>query len=157
MSDAGMAAVSAVAETYVVVRFAPFQRTTELVTKSVPLTVNTKASPPAVVELWLRAAATGIGLPPGATTVKALPLVTVPPGAVTLRGPVVAPAGAVAVICVLPFTVNEEAEVPLNFTAVAPAKPLPLMVTTVPAGPLEGVKPLITGAGDPPTGVFMSA
>ena len=43
------------------------------------------------------------------------------------------------------FTVNELAEVPLNFTAVAPVKPEPLIVTLVPTGPLVGAKELITG------------
>ncbi len=36
MSAAVIAAVNRVADTYVVVRFAPFQRTTELLTKPVP-------------------------------------------------------------------------------------------------------------------------
>src|SRR5213595_831347 len=44
------------------------------------------------------------------------------------------------------FTVNELAEVPLNFTAVAPVKPEPLRVTLVPTGPLVGVKELMLGA-----------
>ena len=35
---------------------------------------------------------------------------------------------------------------PLKATALAPVKPLPLIVTVVPAGPLVGVKPLIVGA-----------
>ena len=35
---------------------------------------------------------------------------------------------------------------PLNVTAVAPAKLVPVIVTTVPAGPLAGVKPVIAGA-----------
>src|SRR5204863_3730373 len=44
------------------------------------------------------------------------------------------------------FTVNELAEVPLNFTAVAPVKPEPLIVTLVPTGPLVGEKELMLGA-----------
>ena len=39
-------------------------------------------------------------------TVKLLELVPVPKGVITLIGPVVAPAGRVAVICVALFTVN---------------------------------------------------
>ena len=35
---------------------------------------------------------------------------------------------------------------PLNFTDVAPVKPVPVMFTTVPAGPLAGVKLAIVGA-----------
>jgi hypothetical protein len=38
------------------------------------------------------------------------------------------------------------AAVPLTFTAVAPVKFVPLIVTTVPAGPLAGVKLAIVGA-----------
>jgi hypothetical protein len=38
------------------------------------------------------------------------------------------------------------AAVPLNFTAAAPLKFVPVMVTTVPLGPLAGVKLAIVGA-----------
>jgi hypothetical protein len=38
------------------------------------------------------------------------------------------------------------ADVPLNFTAVAPVKPDPLIVTLVPTGPLFGENELIEGA-----------
>src|SRR5438046_10240079 len=44
------------------------------------------------------------------------------------------------------FTVNELAEVPLNFTAVAPVKPEPLIVTLVPTAPLVGENELMLGA-----------
>ena len=37
------------------------------------------------------------------------------------------------------------AETPANVTAVAPVNALPLMVTDVPTGPLDGVKPVIDG------------
>jgi hypothetical protein len=43
-------------------------------------------------------------------------------------------------------TVKVPALTPLNFTAVAPAKFVPLIVTLVPAAPLVGVKPVIVGA-----------
>src|SRR5439155_971037 len=43
-------------------------------------------------------------------------------------------------------TVKLAAFTPLNFTAVAPVKFVPLIVTTVPAGPLAGVKLAIVGA-----------
>ena len=43
-------------------------------------------------------------------------------------------------------TVKLAAVAPLNFTAVAPVKFVPLIVTTVPAGPLVGVKLVIVGA-----------
>jgi hypothetical protein len=48
MSDAGIATVNRVAETYVVVRLAPFHHTAEPLTKPVPLTVSVNAAPPAV-------------------------------------------------------------------------------------------------------------
>ena len=55
-----------------------------------------------------------------------------------------AAAGAVAVICVLLFTVNELAGVPLKFTAVAPVNPSPVMVTVREASQRHGgVKPVI--------------
>ena len=68
-------------------------------------------------------------------TVKEAVLVPVPAGVVTATGPVVAPAGTVAVIWVSEVTVNVAAVVPLNFTAVAPVKPLPVMVTEAPGRP----------------------
>ena len=79
------------------------------------------------------------------TTVNALTLVVVPPGVVTLSGPVVAPLGTVAEIEVAELTVKL-ALVPLNVTAVAPVKFVPLIVTPVPTGPLVGEKLVIVGA-----------
>jgi hypothetical protein len=70
-------------------------------------------------------------------TTKSFALVAVPPGVVTVMGPVVAPAGTVAVICVFEFTVKL-AEVPLNVTAVAPVKPVPVIATEVPTGDAAG-------------------
>src|SRR2546425_78824 len=78
-------------------------------------------------------------------TVKLLALVAVPPEVVTLMGPVVAPLGTVAEIEVEEFTVKL-ALVPLNRTAEAPVKFVPLSVTGVPTGPLVGVKLVIVGA-----------
>jgi hypothetical protein len=37
--------------------------------------------------------------------------------------------------------------VPLKVTAVAPVKPVPVIVTAVPGGPLDGVNPVIVGGG----------
>jgi hypothetical protein len=79
-----------------------------------------------------------------ATTVNALALVAVPPGVVTLSGPVVAPAGTVASITLSDVTVKVMA-VPLTVTAVAPVKVVPLIVTAVPTGPLAGAKLVIFG------------
>ena len=72
-------------------------------------------------------------------TVKLLELVARPPGAVTAIGPVVAPAGTVAVILMLELTVKL-ALVPLNVTTEAEVKLVPLMVTLVPpaAAPEDG-------------------
>jgi hypothetical protein len=79
-----------------------------------------------------------------ATTVKLLALVAVPPGVVTLIGPVVAPVGTVACIAVAELT-TKLALTPLQVTAVAPVKFVPLIVTLVPTGPLVGVKLVIVG------------
>src|SRR5438105_2031825 len=81
----------------------------------------------------------------GRVTVKLPALLAVPPAVVTLTGPVVAPAGTVAVIALAEFTVKF-ALVPLNFTAVAPVKFVPLIVTLVPTDPLVGAKLVIVGA-----------
>ena len=89
----------------------------------------------------------------GGTTVNALLLVAVPAGVVTATGPDVAPAGTVAWMAVAELTVKL-ALVPLNVTAVAPLKFVPLIDTLVPTGPLEGVKLVIAGsgpAGSPPS------
>jgi hypothetical protein len=81
------------------------------------------------------------------TNVKLLPLVPVKPLAVTVIGPVDALAGTVAVNEVALAAVTVPAT-PLNLTlfaaSVAP-KFVPVRVTEVPAGPLEGVKPVIAG------------
>ena len=74
-------------------------------------------------------------------------LVAVPPGVVTLIGPVAANVGTVAVSDVDDSTLKSLALIPLNITAVAPAKFVPVMVTPVPTGPLVGVKLVIVGAG----------
>src|SRR2546428_3504669 len=81
----------------------------------------------------------------GVSTLNELALVAVPPGVVTLTGPVFAPAGTVAWIAVSEVTVKV-ALVPLNATAAAPVKLVPLIVTLVPTGPLVGEKPAIVGA-----------
>jgi hypothetical protein len=62
---------------------------------------------------------------------------------VTLIGPVVAVEGTVAFSWVDETWVTLEAAVPLNFTVELLLKPIPVIVTTVPAGPLFGLKPVI--------------
>jgi hypothetical protein len=79
----------------------------------------------------------------GETTVKAVALVAEPPGVVTETRPVVAPAGTAAVIWVAESTENVVALVPLNVTAVAPVKFIPVMTTLVPTGPLAGLNPVM--------------
>ena len=78
-------------------------------------------------------------------TVKAVALVAVPPGVVTAIFPVTAPVGTVAVTCVSEFTVGAIASTPPKVTFVVCARLTPVMVTTVPTGPLGGVKLVICG------------
>jgi hypothetical protein len=109
--------------------------------KFVPLIVTlVPTGPLAGVKLVIA----GAGADP---TVNALALVATPPGVVTLSVPVVAPAGTVAWIAVAEVTVKEVALTPLNATAVAPLKFVPLIVTLVPTGPLVGEKLDIVGGG----------
>lgn len=77
-------------------------------------------------------------------TVKSVELVAVPFAVVTVILPVEAPAGTVALILVDEVTVKV-AETPLNFTDEAPVKPVPLIVTVVPTGPLFGENDEIVG------------
>ena len=78
-------------------------------------------------------------------TAKFAELVAVPFGVVAVILPVVAPSGTLVLICVSEITVKVAA-VPLNFTAVAPVKPVPVMVTEAFTNPLVGEKELIVGA-----------
>src|SRR5258706_4236472 len=84
------------------------------------------------------------GLGGVAVTVKAPGLVAVPAAVVTLTDPVVAPAGTVVWMVVSEIT-EKAALTPLNFTAVAPVKFVPLIVTVVPTCPVTGVKLVIVG------------
>jgi len=83
----------------------------------------------------------------GIVTLKLARLVALPVGVVTVIGPVVAPAGTVALICVLPPTVKL-AFVPLKVTFDAFWNHCPLIVTVVPTWPLVGLKSLMTGVFD---------
>src|SRR5215204_441397 len=87
-------------------------------------------------------------------TVKLDGLVAVPPGVVTLIGPVVAVEGTVAVIWVAEFTTNVAATLlkvtPVVVKLVPPTVPLkfvPVITTDVPVGPKVGVNEVIVGAG----------
>ena len=79
-------------------------------------------------------------------TVKLAAVVAVPAGVVTATGPLVAPAGTVAVICMSLFTMKVAAT-PLKLTAVAPAKPVPLRITLLSGAPEVGRKPKPTSVG----------
>src|SRR5439155_3115227 len=83
----------------------------------------------------------------GGSTLKSTTLVPVPPGVITDIGPVVARMGTVATISVSELTSNE-AFLPWNFTTDVPVYPVPVIVTVVPAGPLEGANSAIVGGGD---------
>ena len=54
-----------------------------------------------------------------------------------------------ALICVALITENE-ADWPLNRTALAPVRFVPVMVTDEPTPPLTGEKPEMVGSGVPP-------
>jgi len=78
-------------------------------------------------------------------TVKLAALVADPLGVVTETAPDFVPPGTVAVTCVSLTTVNAAA-LPLNATDVVAPRFVPLIVTSVPTGPLVGVKPVMVGA-----------
>jgi len=78
-------------------------------------------------------------------TVKLVGLVAVPPVVLAVIGPVVAPVGTSVTICVAVFDVIV-AITPLNFTQVAPVRLVPLIVTEVPTGPLDGENELMVGS-----------
>jgi hypothetical protein len=82
----------------------------------------------------------------GTMTVKTEVLDTVPPAAVTLIEPLVAPDGTVKESCAELTTVYEHT-IPFSRTAVTPVKPVPETVTAVPGVPLEGAKLEIVGGG----------
>jgi hypothetical protein len=101
---------------------------------------------PEIVRLVPGAATVGVklvivGAPVDVVTVKLELVVNVPAGVVMLMVPFVAPDGTVVTIW---FAVAEliVADVPLKLTAsllMVVLKPVPLMVTVVPTGPLVGV------------------
>src|SRR6266513_1596783 len=136
VAPAGTVAVIAVAEPTVKLALVPLNSTALAPVKLVPLIVTLVPTGPLPgVKLVI------VG---GLMTVKLPALLAVPPGVVTLIGPLVAPAGTVVVIAVAELTVKLALTL-LNSTAVAPLKLVPLMVTLVPTGPLLGVKLEIVG------------
>src|SRR5438552_5998483 len=135
-SPAGTVAVIAVAEVTVKVALVPLNATALAPVKLVPLMVTLVPTGPLLGVPTRRAS--------DLTTVNEPALVAVPPGVVTLSVPEVAPGGTVARMVVSEVTVKV-ALVPLNATALAPVKLVPLMVTLVPTGPLVGEKLAIVG------------
>jgi len=77
-------------------------------------------------------------------TVKLAALVAVPSSVVTVMEPVIAPEGTVVVTVPELFTVNV-AGCPLNETAVAPVKFVPVIVTPAPNPPKVGAKEVMAG------------
>jgi len=145
VADAGTVAWIAVSETTVKLALVPLIATAVAQVKFAPLIATLVPTGPLV--------GAKLAIVGGGITVNALLLVAVPAGVVTLSGPVVAPAGTVAWIAVAEFTVKL-ALTPLNATAVAPVKFVPLIVTPVPTGPLVGAKLAMVGsgpAGSPPS------
>jgi len=138
VAPAGTVAVIFVAELTVNVADVPPNLTAVAPVKFVPLIVTDVPTGPLFGENEVIVGAAPL------FTVNFVPLVSVPEGVVTEIFPVVAPEGTVAVIFVSELTVNVVV-VPLNFTAVAPENPVPLIVTDVPTGPLFGENDVIGG------------
>jgi hypothetical protein len=116
----------------------PLNRTLVAPVKLVPLIVTLAPSSPLS---GVMLAIVGAGM-----TVKLVAVVAVPPGVVTLSGPVVPPVGTVAWIAVGDVTVKVALS-PLNRTAVVPKKFVPPIVTLAPTPPPVGAKLVIVGAG----------
>lgn len=121
-APAGTLAVMVVALTTEKVAATPLKCTDKVVARFVPVSVTVV---PAAPLLGVMEVSVG-----GNSTVKFVVLVAVPLDIVTVSGPLLAPAGTLAVIVVL-FTQIKIAAVPLNFTEDGELKLAPVMVTTV--------------------------
>jgi hypothetical protein len=150
-SLAGMAAVSWVLETKVVARGLPFQRTTELVTKFVPVMTRVNPPLPATAVAGLMLLIVGAGLVMVNVTAPDSP----PPGAglktVTFAVPAVAtsPAGIVAVSWVLETKVVGRG-LPFQRTTELVTKFVPVMMRVnppLPATVVDGLIVVIVGDG----------
>ena len=140
MSAAGIAAVSWVALTKVVVRFAPFQRTTEPLTKLLPFTVSVKAGPPATALLGESVVNVGVEAP---VIVKVRALETAPPGFCTVTEALPAAAMSAAVIAAVSWVALTKVVVrfaPFQRTTEPLTKLLPFTVS-VKAGPPAAALP----------------
>jgi hypothetical protein len=78
----GIEAVSSVLLTKVVGRGEPFQRTSDVIAKPVPITDRVKAGPPAGVDAGLRRVTVGLGFP---TTIDNVTAFDVPPPGAGLK------------------------------------------------------------------------
>src|SRR5206468_3255993 len=151
MSAAGIAAVSCVALTKVVVRAAPFHCTVLPVTKPVPVAVSVKAAPPAVAVAGDTDVSVGAGLFTESGCAAEVP----PPGvgvtAVTLAVPTAAMSAAViAAVSWMALTKVVVRVAPFQRTVEPFTNPVPLTVSVKAAPPtvaLVGVSPVIVGMG----------
>ena len=134
----GTPVTMAVFERTVLVATTPLKVTCVAPVKFVPEIVTAVPTPP---EEGIKPEIAGGGI-----TVNELLLVAVPPGVVTEMVPLVATAGTAALICVAD-ALEIDAVVPLNVTAVAPVRFVPVITTGVPTLPDPGEKLEITGAG----------
>ena len=136
MSAAGIAAVSRVAETNVVARFAPFHWTTELELKPLPLTVSVNATPLALAVVGLRLVVAGTGL----LIVRVWALEVPPPGAGVNTVTEAVPATAMSAAGIAAVNRVEETNVvvrsaPFQSTTELATKPVPLTVSVKPDPP----------------------
>ncbi len=132
MSLAGIAAVTWPALTNVVVRAAPFQRTSEVPTKLLPFTVSVNAAPPAAVLVGASDVSAGTGL--GALMVNVSAFEVPPPGAgvTTVTGALPAVAMSLARIAAVTwpaFTNVVVRATPFQRTSEVPTKLLPFTVS----------------------------
>ena len=144
MSAAVTWTVNCVLFTGVVVRLAPFQRTTELPMNPVPLIVSVKPRPPGVAQNGLRPVIIGTGLPTMNDTVFERP----PPGVglntVTFAVPaVVISAAVIAAVSWVPLTYVVVRLKPFHCTTELLTNPVPLTVSVKP-GPFGITEPGLT-------------
>jgi hypothetical protein len=92
----------------------------------------------------------------GVVTVKAAALVALAVAVDTRTGPVVAPSGTVALICVAETLFQTLAATLLNCTLVTADRFVPLIRTLVPTGPLAGENEEMVGAGSGATTVTVA-
>jgi hypothetical protein len=126
-SPDGMAARSWVELTKVVVRLAPFQRTTEEATKLVPVTVSVKPGLPAMTLLGDRVVSVGVGFPEDAVPVPVTPRLMVSP-----------PAEKFTLEAKVPVVVGVKLTVPVGL---APAPRLMVAPDTTRNGPEDATAP----------------